>query len=570
MGVKLSLRLKYAIVTIISFLIIGAVAFFFIEGFLKGFIINADLARISQDIQKQANKTLDLEHSTSLKIDNKYENFIKNLSEEEKLENIRLADANGQLVYSYRKNDENSSLLELADVKTALNGNNSISKIDYQNATGEITVPVKSTKGGVRGIVVAEASLSANLKEVNATVNKMAIIGAAASFIFVMVLYFVFSDAESTLAQKQNSIMDKSKALEEEQQLDEAIMASVTESLVVINSHGQIMLFNKEAEKITGLKSSDVEYRLYRKIIPLVTKDGKEISPNPITAALHNGKIIKKNIADGLYLKNSKKELIPISIGLAPIFEKDNSIRGVVATISDISTEKELDKVKDEFVYVVAHELGNPIFALDGYLSILEDQLKNTAKKNKEIITSAKNVNSQLSTLVNDLLEAVRNENGQLSFELEPVDIVAIVNEVVDSAKFKAKNKNITISYGASKQPKLTGSPAKIKEVVTNFVDNAIKYTPEGGHIDVWHDRDGDFIATHVKDNGYGMNQEEQKKLFEKFYRIKNENTKGISGTGLGLFICRQIIEKCGGKVSAESEEGKGSTFSFELKIAKK
>lgn len=564
------MRLKYAIVTLIAFLIIGAVVFFVTDNGLKNFILDSDKSRISSQIQNHANGTLDLEHPTSLKVDQKYISFIQSITIDESLKNIQLADPNGEIIFSYKPSDVGENVLSSTNVKQALSGSASLSNVDLDASTGQITIPIKNSNNAVRAVVIATAPLSSDLKNINATVAKMAGIAGLVSLIFVVILYYVFANAENTLLAQQNSIIDKSKALQEEQQLDEAIMSSVAESLVVINSHGQIMVFNKEAEKLTGVKANDVEYRLYRKILRLVDKDGKEISPNPITDALNEGKIIKKNIADGIFLKNSKKELIPISIGLAPIFEKGSRVSGVVATISDISAEKELDKVKDEFVYVVAHELGNPIFALDGYLSVLEDKLKNSSQKNQEILHSARSVNSQLSNLVNDLLEAVRNENGQLVFDTEQIDITSITKEVVDSASFKAKNKKISISYGPSKQPKLLGNSAKIKEVITNFVDNAIKYTPEGGHIDIWHDREEDMIATNVKDNGYGMNDEEQKNLFEKFYRVKNTNTKGIPGTGLGLFICRQIVEKCDGKVWAQSEEGNGSTFSFSLKISKK
>jgi signal transduction histidine kinase len=114
------------------------------------------------------------------------------------------------------------------------------------------------------------------------------------------------------------------------------------------------------------------------------------------------------------------------------------------------------------------------------------------------------------------------------------------------------------------------GDEQKVKEVITNLVDNAIKYTPEGGKVEVWHDKTEDgLVATHVKDNGLGIDKESREHLFEKFFRVKNEKTQGISGTGLGLFICRQIVEKCGGKIWAESEEGQGSTFSFALKKPK-
>jgi PAS domain S-box-containing protein len=566
---KLSLKLRYGIVMAIAFVAIGATIFFFTSNRLRAFVIESKSQEYTTTAQEIAKETLDLSRPISLKVDKNYLSFISKISNKNGFENVKVAEANGILIFSPKNAEIGQSILDLAPTKKALSGQTALTDIDYKTNTAHATIPVKNGNNEVRGLLVANVSLGQELGQVNIIVAEVSGIIGVVSLAFVIILYFVFSNAESTLYEQDRSILDQSKALEEERQLDEAIMASVAESLVVINKDGQIMVFNPQAERVTGFKAADVEYRLYRKILNFTDKDGKEISKNPITEALNSGKTVKKTIQDGIFIKNQNKELTPIGVSVAPISDKTDQLRGVVATFTDISTEKELDRVKDEFVYVVAHELGNPIFALDGYLSILEDQIKRADKKTKEILTSARGVHGQLSGLVNDLLESIRSENGQLACEIEPIDLTEITKQVVENAKFKAKSKKITISYGPSKQPKVNGNEQKIKEVVTNFVDNALKYTPEGGHVDVWHDRDGEMIATHVKDNGFGMDAESQKHLFQKFYRVKTDQTKGITGTGLGLFICRQIVEKCGGKIWAESEEGKGSTFSFSLKIHK-
>jgi PAS domain S-box-containing protein len=557
-------------VTAIAFVAIGAAVFFFTSERLKNFVLEGSQKEATKTVQDLAQETLDLSRPISLKVDKNYLTFINKINTKDGFENVKVAEANGILIYSPKPSEIGQSVLDSGQTKQALSGNTTLTEINYKTRVALATIPIKNSQGEVRGLLIADVSLNEQLGKVNTIVAEISGIIGAISLVFVIILYFVFSNAENTLYEQDRSILDQSKALEEERQIDEAIMSSVAESLVVINKDGQIMVFNPQAEAITGLKSSDVEYRLYRKILNFTDKDGKELSKNPITEALNSGKTVKKTIQDGLFIKGQNKELTPVGVSVAPIADKSNQIRGVVATFTDISTEKELDRVKDEFVYVVAHELGNPIFALDGYLSILEDKIKRADKKTKEILTSARGVHGQLSGLVNDLLESIRSENGQLACEIEPIDLADITRQVVENAKFKAKSKKISISYGATKQPKVNGNEQKVKEVITNFVDNAIKYTPEGGHVDVWHDRDGEMIATHVKDNGFGMDSESQAHLFEKFYRVKTDKTKGITGTGLGLFICRQIIEKCGGRIWAESEEGKGSTFSFSLKIAKK
>lgn len=569
MRVTNSLRFKYVVITLIAFGAIAVSIFYFTTAKIRGFILSGEQEMVSSHIQTHAAKNLNLDRPESLKFNNIYQGFISSISEDEGLTNLKLIDGNGILIYSPQETEVGQNFLNDGNVQKALKGEVILNQINESNSAATITTPLKNSKGEVRGVVIATMPLTGQLKQVDTLVFELAGIVGIVSLFFAVVLYFVFSNAETTLLSQDRTLMDKTRALEEEQQLDEAIMNSVAESLVVINKDGQIMLFNTMAEQLTGLKSNDVEYRLYRKILKFSDKDGHEYNPNPITKCLSEGKIIKLNIKDEVFIKDEKNNLAPVSVSVAPIFGKEHKITGVVATLIDIKAEKELDKVKDEFVYVVAHELGNPIFALDGYLSILATTLKKSDKKSLDILASAQSVHSQLSNLVNDLLEAIRNENSQISFEITPINLNLITKEIVDAAGFKAQTKKIKLNYTESKQPLVLGNEQKIKEVMTNFVDNAIKYTPEGGQVEVWHKQLDDFVVTSVKDNGYGISNDAQKHLFEKFYRIKTEKTQGIPGTGLGLFICRQIVEKCGGKIWAHSEEGKGSIFSFGLKAAK-
>lgn len=570
MRVNFDLRAKFLISITVAFIAIGTVIYFVSGNETKKYFLDITKKDVAGHVQRHAERYFDLSKPLSLKITGNYKEYAESLEGVSILSNISVVDPSGTVIYS--KNTSNIGKMESANSAfiSAINGNTVFSNIDYGEKVSDFASPIKSEDESVRGVVMGQASLSELISNTNSFTNKLILLVGSILFVFVTTFYVFFSGATKSMEEQDRSIVDKSKALEEEQNLDEAIMSSIAESLIVINKDGQIVLFNPEAERITGHKVDEVEYRLYKKVLIFYDKDGKEIKDNPITNCLKSGERTEVKIKDGYYIKNSKKDLSPVSVAVAPIITKNDEVRGVAATIQDISVEKELDKIKDEFVYVVAHELGNPVFAIDGYLSILEDKSREYDSKTKEIIRSARGVNQQLSSLVNDLLEAVRNEQGQLTFETVKVDLGTIIKETARSASFKAKTKKIKVDYLESKIPNVMANEQKIREVATNLIDNAIKYTPNGGKIEIFHEIADDMLVTHVKDNGFGMNKEEQEKLFDKFYRIKNDQTKGISGTGLGLFICRQIIEKSGGKIWAESEEGEGSTFSFALKIAKK
>lgn len=564
MRVKISLKFKFVFLTFITFVIIGLSIFFYINEQFKSFYLNTSKDIFSNRAQYKAESQLELEKPTSLKVGNQYTDFAKELENILGVQNVKILDANGSVIYSKSPTEIGQSFLDDGAVQSAINGTSSLKNIDYNAKKATLYAPIKAKSGETRGVVVADSSLFGSFEYINSFSKNLIIALTGIFTVFFGMLYWIFSNSEQTIGEQDRAVIDKSKALEEEQQLDEAIMSSIAESLIVINKSGQIMLFNPEAERITGVRSSDVEYRLYKKIIPFVDKDGKEIAKNPITECLNSGQKTQAGIKDCYYIKGTSGKLVPISAHVAPIFEKDHSVRGVVATIQDVTLEKELDKVKDEFVYVVAHELGNPIFALDGYLTMLEEA-KTFNPDSKKMITTAKNINHELSTLVNDLLEVIRSESGQLKIDVSPIGLEQITKMVVENSRFKAKEKGILVNYKPSKYIVL-GDAEKIQEVITNLIDNAIKYTPEGGKITVWHDTAENMIVTHVQDNGFGMSADALSHLFEKFFRVQTEKTKGITGTGLGLFICKQIIEKCGGKIWAESEEGKGSIFSFSLK----
>lgn len=231
---------------------------------------------------------------------------------------------------------------------------------------------------------------------------------------------------------------------------------------------------------------------------------------------------------------------------------------------------KENQQLRDEFVFVAAHELRAPVTVIKGYLSMMleGDYGKLTPEMEKNLKT-ASNLNERLVRLVHDLLEVARSEAGRMEVELLPVSITESVGEVVNEFMPQAKEKGIILVYRKlPKDIKVMADSYKLKEVVTNLISNAVKYTLTEGIVEVSHEINGNSLVTHFKDQGMGISKPNLEKLFGKFFRIKTAETKKIEGTGLGLFICKEIMARMGGKIWATSEVGRGSTFSFSLKIA--
>lgn len=231
---------------------------------------------------------------------------------------------------------------------------------------------------------------------------------------------------------------------------------------------------------------------------------------------------------------------------------------------------KRLEELKKEFVFIAAHELRTPVAIIKGYLSLIIDgNFGEINPQVKDTMLKTFNANQRLVQLVNDLLEIARAEAGKLTIRIAAIDISEPMSSIIKEMQILANEKSINLIYESmSSAPKIMADADRLKEIMTNLIGNAIKYMTSAGTIIISHEIAGNEFVTHVKDTGLGISKKDQEKLFEKFYRVQTEKTRDISGTGLGLFIVKQIVEKMGGKIWVKSEEGKGSTFSFSLTIS--
>lgn len=234
---------------------------------------------------------------------------------------------------------------------------------------------------------------------------------------------------------------------------------------------------------------------------------------------------------------------------------------------------KEVDQMKDEFISMASHELRTPLSSIKGYVSLV---LEGTFGKisNPEMEMSLVRVmasTKRLEELVEDLLNVSRIEQGRLDVDLSDVKIEPIIEEINGQLKISADAKNLALAYEkpSQKLPMIECDPERLKQVLVNLVGNSIKYTEKGGVTVSTEINKDNKLEIKVKDTGIGMSSEEQKRLFEKFYRIKNEKTDKIVGTGLGLWITKQIVELMNGKIYVESMKGAGTQFTVILNPAK-
>jgi signal transduction histidine kinase len=229
--------------------------------------------------------------------------------------------------------------------------------------------------------------------------------------------------------------------------------------------------------------------------------------------------------------------------------------------------QKELGRMKDDFISIATHELKAPMSVIKGYLSMVLEE-KDLPQNAREMTTIAQDQTNRLTRLVADLLDVSRLEQGKTKYNLAPVKLPDTITPMMHTFEVKAKDKNLGLVYQPPADlPAVMADPDRVSEIFTNLIDNAIKYS-RTGTVTITHEVAGGILATTVADTGIGLTPDEVSHLFARFYRAKNDDTKDISGTGLGLWIIKQYAQAMGGDIVVESEKGKGSQFIVTLPLA--
>jgi two-component system phosphate regulon sensor histidine kinase PhoR len=261
-------------------------------------------------------------------------------------------------------------------------------------------------------------------------------------------------------------------------------------------------------------------------------------------------------------------------VNVSPVLEPSGETSGAVAVFRDISALKKLETAKSMFVSMVAHELKNPLAAAEGWLNLLlGDVVKTSVEEQRRILQRSVLRIQTLRLLVSELLNLTAIETGNFSLRRAPVDIGAVLGEAVEAARDKAREKRIRLGFAGPRAAHANGQRAladreALLTIFANLIDNAIKYTPEEGQVEVSLAQDGMYARVTVEDTGIGMEAHDLERVFDEFYRAKNEYTANIPGTGLGLSLVKRLTDLHQGSVSAHSQPGKGSSFTVSIPLS--
>jgi signal transduction histidine kinase len=338
------------------------------------------------------------------------------------------------------------------------------------------------------------------------------------------------------------------------------IIKSISDGVFVINKSEEFVYYNYAALKILDL------YELK------IGDSASKILPDKILTLINKifsaEKILLKTFTTQIELKPNN-ELV-IEAACTPIPYPDGSITGVVVVLSNITNFKKIELIKSQFISMVAHELKTPIAAVQGYLNILlSADIETSIEQEKEYLERSVTRLNSLIDLVNDLLDISKMELKTKQREIENIKLDEIIFGAVQLLEIEIKKKNIIVeTYIHSGIPVIKADLNEITRLIMNLLSNAIKYNNEKGKIFIHGFELHNYAVIKIQDTGIGMSAEEKSKLFNEFYRVKNDKTRLISGTGLGLTIVKRIVDSYHGKIEVDSEPGIGTTFTVSLPIS--
>lgn len=355
--------------------------------------------------------------------------------------------------------------------------------------------------------------------------------------------------------EKQKTLQD----LDAEKSRTRSVVLALPDGVAVTDPSGLVVLMNPAFLRLMSLDPS--------------RRPGEPISayiadPELCSRVQDVAKGTLKDPDQGISYEFSLKEDKFLLAHVTPVLSEAGECLGAVTVLVDITHLKLLDRIKSAFVAQVSHELRSPLSTIQQQLAlVLSEMVADAPEEQRNLLARAKEKTSGLISLIGDLLDLSRIESGMHLKEPKPVVLQELLKSVVDFLSLKAKSRKQTLSLEFSQErlPLVDGDPLALESVFGNLITNAIQYTPEGGEIRVTADYDGSRIRVAVKDSGIGIEEKYLDKIFERFFRVKNDQTRSITGTGLGLAIVKGILDSLGGSITVQSKPGAGSTFTVLL-----
>lgn len=345
------------------------------------------------------------------------------------------------------------------------------------------------------------------------------------------------------------------------------LFASIGDGAISTDEFGRITRVNPTAQQLLGFTSDELIGRWFPKAIVAIDFDDTTVNliDRPITRAFLTGKPVSEKV----YYVRKDGSKFPVAMTVSPIISGDKPL-GAFEVFRDITLEQEVDRMKSEFISLASHQLRTPLSAIktyshmlfDGYMGDLTDAQKSTLNT---VIGATNRMNELISTLLN----ITRMEGGTIAVKPKSFSLDSMASDVLKELSHVAEVKSIKLDLAVSPKSGITihTDPVILKEVMINLASNAIKYTPSKGHVSIRMRKRGQNVVVEIADSGWGIPGRSQDQVFSKFFRAHNVVRRETTGTGLGLYLVKGLIDALGGRIWFSSKEGEGSNFFFSLPL---
>jgi two-component system, OmpR family, phosphate regulon sensor histidine kinase PhoR len=372
----------------------------------------------------------------------------------------------------------------------------------------------------------------------------------------VLIVGFGFMAALVSLAYFVAPGIARSRVSRHERVQAERVLAHVGDGIFLVDRTGVVRLWNPAAEAITGIRAKEVIDRPARERIP-----GWPAIEAMVPIASRPGDREETWTSETVPLDAAGGEVWLSMVGVA--LEE-----GIVYAFRDVTRERRLERVRAEFVATVSHELRTPLASLHGAALTLREHSDLAAETRSDLLDMIAGQSQRLADLVEEILITSQLDSGSLRVSSEPFDAEGIVRFVAEDARLRVGDERTIEVDLPPGLPLVFGDAGRTRQVLSNLVDNAAKYSPDGSLIQIIVDVHDEHVRFAVSDEGLGIPLNEQEQIFEKFYRLDPHHRRGVSGSGLGLYICRELVRSMNGRIFVESDLGRGATFTVELPVA--
>ncbi len=353
------------------------------------------------------------------------------------------------------------------------------------------------------------------------------------------------------------------QVIAEKQQLD-AIIEHSADGVMILDPEMRVLVFNRALEQMTGWPADRAIGRPCYEVLALENATGE--NPCGVEAAAPSFAGDDPRIVEGEICRPGGSRMA-VSVTYSPLYDEAGKLSYIIANAVDITRFREAEEMKSTFVSVISHELKTPVSLIKGYANTLAredaDWDAATVREGLQVISEE---SDRLNALINNLLDASRIQAGAFKLDRSDVSIPRLAEKVVESFRLQTTKHHFVLDFPQS-LPVVFGDEERLRQVFNNLLSNAIKYAPEGGEVRVGGWSDGATVTAYVADQGIGVPKEEQDKLFQRFYRVDSSLRRKTQGAGLGLYLCRSVIEAHGGRIWLHSEPHRGTTVFFALPL---